>query len=700
MHVLRNAGVSIVIDTASGTPAVLHWGPDLGDIGNADDLRAVIGDPVGHSDFDEPVVPGVWRENARGFLGRPALSGHRAGADWSARFEIVEEHADAGHVMVRSRDAAAGLEVTWECALTSDGIALIDCSVRNTADTPFTVNEMLAWLPLPDRADEVLDFTGRWCNERQPQRQAINVGTWAREVREGRSSHDGTIVQIALTRAAGFRAGEAWSLGLVWSGNTIHLVEKLPIGRKAIGAGALLMPGEIELAAGKEYQAPTVVAAYSAEGIDGLSAQYHGWLRSRPSHPTNVRPRPLTLNVWEAVYFDHRLERLTDLADVAASIGVERFVLDDGWFHARRNDYAGLGDWWVDPDVWPDGLQPLADYVVGKGMEFGLWFEPEMVNPDSDLFRAHPEWIFHVPGRIPPEWRHQQVLDLSHPGAYAHVRDQMHAVLSAVDISYIKWDHNRVVVDGDHLGRAGIHEQTVAVYRLFDELKHLHPRLEIESCASGGGRVDLGMAHHADRFWGSDSNDALDRQSIQRWTGVAIPPEMVGTHIGPHHSHTTGRTHNLGFRAVTALFGHAGIEWDITQTTDDERATLASWARFYKDNRELLHGGRVVRIDHPDPASIVHGVVSLDQSRALFAHVQLASNTGSKPVRVVLDGLDRSARYRVREVQPAGSPDTQELRAPAWVDGVEVSGQVLCTVGLQPHIMRSENATLIMLERI
>ncbi len=688
----------MAIDLASGTPAIWHWGRDLGDLGGSD-VRALLAPAIGHSDFDEPVVPGAWREGARGFLGRSALTGHRSGLGWSPRFAIEAVEATADRLSVSGTDADAGLRATWALELTDQGVLLVSQGVRNDSDSDYVVDDLTVWLPLPAQADEVLDFTGRWCLERTPQRQPIRTGTWAREIREGRSGHDGTIVQVALTSLTGFGQGEAWSVGLLWSGNARNSIERLPDGSTSIGAGELLLPGEVVLGPGESYDAPVVAAAYSDEGLDGISARYHSWLRARPGHPTRRRPRPLTLNVWEAVYFDHRPARLTELADVAAEIGVERFVLDDGWFHGRRDDRAGLGDWWVDASVWPDGLGPLVDHVTSLGMQFGLWFEPEMANADSDLLRAHPDWILQMPGRTPPEWRHQQVLDLGQPAVYEYIRDRIHEVLTDYAISYIKWDHNRVLVDGGHLGRPGARSQTLAAYRLMDELKALHPGLEIESCASGGARVDLGMAMHADRFWASDSNDALDRVSIQRWTGLAIPPELLGTHIGPPRAHTTGRTHDLDFRATTALFGHAGIEWDITGTTPAERLALASWAAFYKENRGLLHAGTVVRMDGHDDASLVHGVVAPDRDRALFAVVQLRMGQASRPQRIVLRGLDPDARYLVREVTPAGAPPAQEVSPPPWTSGITVSGRLLETVGLPARILQPEHAMLILLER-
>jgi alpha-galactosidase len=450
---------------------------------------------------------------------------------------------------------------------------------------------------------------------------------------------------------------------------------------------------------GQSYTAPTVVATYSFAGIDQISDRIYRWLRTRENHPTAIRPRPITLNVWEAVYFDHNLEKLIQLADVAKEVGVERMVLDDGWFGSRRTDSAGLGDWVVSKDVWPDGLGPLVDRVKSNGMEFGLWFEGEMVNADSDLYRAHPEWILKTGNRIPPEARHQQVLDLTHPGAFEHVLDSVDAILSKNDISYIKWDHNRVLTEPSHLGQAAVHNQTLAIYRLFDELKRRHPGLEIESCSSGGGRIDLGMAQHVDRFWTSDSNDALERQYIQRYTQIAIPPELLGSHIGPTLGHITGRTHRLSFRAITALFGHAGIEWDLTETNEQERAQLKSWTDYYKKNRSLIHSGKIVRVDQPDETTFVHGVVAQDQSRALFAFVQLRPATGTAPASIRLEGLEPSATYRVVAEQPAGEAMFMSQKSPGWLTGAVLTGEALSRIGLRPPILAPENAILIAIEK-
>jgi alpha-galactosidase len=318
-----------------------------------------------------------------------------------------------------------------------------------------------------------------------------------------------------------------------------------------------------------------------------------------------------------------------------------------------------------------------------------------MVNPDSDLYRAHPEWILHEADRVPPLWRHQLVLDIGHEGAFNHVLEQTSAVLAAHNIGYIKWDHNRVLIDAGHLGAAGVHRQTQAIYRLFAELKKRHPGLEIESCASGGARIDLGVIDYVDRFWTSDNNDALERQTIQRWTAQVIAPELLGTHIGPTHGHQTGRTLELSMRATTALFGHAGIEWNITEATQEERKHLATWAQYYKDNRGLLHSGKMVRVDYPEAHAYLHGVTAHDASRAIFAYVQLTPTVSIHPSPLKFPGLDQSANYSVKAVFPAGKPRFMLITPPEWISGITMSGSALATIGVTAPILAPANAFLI-----
>ncbi len=687
---------SLLIEVVNGALVIRHWGAPI--LGQNHDIALASRVSIANSSWDEPQLPGLMRESARGFLGRPTLSGHRNGKAWSTKFEVTDFHHQGNHCAVTLRDFHAELEVIVTFDLDAFGVLIQKATVKNIGNSDYVLNEFIHWLPLPREATQTLDFAGRWSNERQPQRRDIQIGTWVRESREGRSGHNFSIADIALTAQTSFQSGSAWATSIAWSGNSHYLVERGFDGQQSIGAGELLLAGEVILKGNESYEAPALFAVYSSQGLDGVSAAFHSHLRAREIHPT--RPRPLTLNMWEALYFDHNESKIRELVDVAAEVGVERVVLDDGWFHSRRNDRSGLGDWVIDPAVWPNGLTPVIEYINSKGIEFGLWFEGEMVNPDSDLYRAHPEWILHEGDRTPPLWRHQLVLDLGHEEAYKHVLEQTSSLLAAHNIVYIKWDHNRVLVDAGHLGAAGVRRQTQAIYRLFAELKKRHPGLEIESCASGGARIDLGVIDYVDRFWTSDNNDALERQTIQRWTSQVIPPEMLGTHIGPTHGHQTGRTLELSMRAITALFGHAGIEWNITQATAEERANLATWARYYKDNRALLHSGKSVRIDYPDEHGYLYGVISADTKKSIFAYVQLTPTVTIHPASLKFAGLDAAANYLVKAVYPAGKPRFMLITPPQWMDGITMSGSALATIGVSAPILAPANAVLIEITKL
>ena len=580
---------------------------------------------------------------------------------------------------MRQRDPTLGLELETTVALTPQGVLRMRHRLRNGGTHPYVVDALLACLPLPGPATEVLDLTGRWCRERQPQRRLLQQGAWVRDGRHGRTGHDASLLLVAGSPGFGFGHGEVWGVHVAWSGDHTAWAERLPTGQGVLGGGELLAPGEVVLRVGSTYETPWLVAAWSASGLDGLGDRFHRHVRARPQHPR--RARPVVLNTWEAAYFDHDVDRLRELATSAATLGVERFVLDDGWFRGRRDDRKGLGDWTVDTEVWPDGLHPLVDHVRRLGMEFGLWVEPEMVNRDSDLARDHPDWVLGAHDDDPPGWRHQQVLDLRVPGACAHVRDALLALLDEYDIAFLKWDMNRDLVDTG----GAVHEQTLAVLRLLAELRATHPSLEIESCSSGGARVDLAVLEHTDRVWASDCNDALERQAIQRWTCLLVPPELVGAHVGPPEAHTTGRVHRLSFRGATALFGHVGIEWDVTALNRAEAAELAGWIALHKAERDLLHSGRVVRGDHPDDSLWVHGVVSADRDRALYGLVAVATSPFAVPLPVRLPGLDPDRDYHVEVVGPPPASTPPRLSpAGSWTaEGpVRVPGSVLVAHGL------------------
>jgi alpha-galactosidase len=687
---------SIIFDHVGDSLELLYWGKKLGEIDKkaAESIRAACTRPVPHGGLDVSLGNLILREHSRGWIGHPALRGHRGGVGASNSFSVKSATQKDESLVVIFVDEIAGLEIEITYTLKPSDVLLMDAKVTNISEGNYFLEQFLYWLPLAEQADQVLDFFGHWTKERQPQRRSIDYGLLTRESFEGRSGHDYTITQVALNHATGFRHGEAWSLAMAWSGNNIHHVERLIDGHKSIGAGEYLLPGEVILKKGESYQAPRAVASFSDRGLDGLTNNHYSWIRSRPNHITKVRPRPLTLNMWEAVYFDHNEISIRKMVDKAAEIGVERVVLDDGWFGSRRNDRAGLGDWVVSKQAWPNGLNPIIKYINDKGIEFGLWFEGEMINRDSDLYRAHPDWILQEPGRLPIEGRFQQVLDLTKEGAYNHVLSQIDAVLTEHNIAYIKWDHNRHLSDPISDGRPIVRKQTEAIYRMFDELKKLHPGLEIESCSSGGGRIDLGMIEHADRFWTSDQNDPLERQQIQRWTGLVIPPEFLGTHVGPTVGHQTHRTHSLSFRTLNALFGHAGIEWNITEADANETKVLKAYVAFYKKHRDLLHSGTVVRSDEIIGNAHLYGTVALDRKEAIFTYMQLSSLDNFGPLLTTFDGLEKEITYQVTMIEELSTTDFTQRQAPGWWPTIQLTGDQLAHIGLQLPILKPESGLL------
>ena len=718
---LERGGVAIVLDCRMGRlPSIAYWGAEL-EPHNDDELLAIADSavPLVVSNLvDEPVVVSILPEHATGWMGRPGIVGSRRGAAWSPSFTVGSLSVDGASVpaaagaprvsrgaraAVEAGDEVAGLRLVIEVELSDSGLARARATVINTDDEEYQLDELNLVLPVPLEASEVLDFGGRWGKERTPQRHALGIGTHLREGRKGRTGADAATLVCIGRPGFSFQHGEVWSVHVGFSGNHRHYVERHSHGVQVVGGGELLLPGEVRLANGERYTSPWVYASYG-RGLDEVAARFHEFLRARNGR--TAKPRPVTLNVWEAVYFDHDLPRLTALADDAAALGVERFVLDDGWFHGRRDDTAGLGDWFVDSEVWPGGLHPLVDHVRGLGMEFGLWVEPEMVNPDSDVAHAHPEWIMATGARLPVESRHQQVLNLAVPEAFDHVRGRMLALLDEYDVGYLKWDHNRDLVDAGSRPRGipGVHAQTLAAYRLMDELKAAHPGLEIEACSSGGARVDLGVLERADRVWASDCIDPLERQQINRWTAQLVPPELIGSHVSSARSHTTGRRHDLSFRAGTALFGHFGIEWDLADADDAEREELRAWVALFREERALIHSGRVVRVDTSDPTLWIHGVVSADQSEALFALAYLGRSDSWPRGRFRLAGLDPAARYAIAPVAPGNRP--HGLERPAWLEDAErgepprYSGSVLQEVGLQTPEAHPEQVLLIRLTAI
>ena len=695
---LRGRTSDLVVHLAHGVPVVAHWGARLDPI-DIEALARVTARPIVHGSPDVVAPIAVVPEHGAGFPGRPGLLGHRPrGRDWSPRFRPAGHTLTGNRLEVTASDPVA--ELTLVTTIVLDDALVVSVELRNDSSTErYLLDGLTITLPLAERAGELLTFTGRWTRELHPVREPWTHGARTGENRRGRTSHEHPSLLFAGAPGFGEWTGEVWGAHLAWSGNHGWLAERLPDGRRYLQLGELLHPGELVLEPGGSYRTPEVVAVHAPGGLTAATQQYHRHLRARPTHPTT--PRPVLVNTWEAVYFDHDLSKLTALADRAARVGIERFVLDDGWFGSRRDDTSGLGDWVVSADAHPNGLRPLIAHVTGLGMEFGIWVEPEMVNPDSDLYRAHPEWALTTDGYEPVLARHQLVLDLANPDAFEHVLGQLDALLRDHEISFVKWDMNRDHIAGSGGdGAAGTHRQTLAVYRLLDELRERHPHVEIESCSSGGARIDHEILRRTVRVWTSDCNDALERQTIQRGASMLVPPELMGAHIGPERSHTTGRRHDLAFRAATAFFGHLGVEWNLLQLGDDELAELAGVIALHQRFRPLLHGGDAVRFD-TEPSLVAHGVYAADRSEAIVSIARLTTDLSLTPPPLVLPGLDADATYRVEPLTLPGRRPIGPNRElpPWWAEGATLSGRALAASGVQLPALHPETAVLLHLRR-
>lgn len=695
-HVLRNGGVEVVLALGQALPEVVHWGAPLGRA-DLDELTLASRRQVSSSALDEPWPLSLLPQDHDGWEGRPGFAAQRGGLAASPRWHTVRVAGDDSAALVSA--LATGLRLSIELHLDEWGVLHVTHEIANTADDQLEIDALEATMPVGDAAAEVLDFSGRWTRERSPQRSRLLEGSRVRESRRGRTGHDSPTLLALGTPGFNHGTGEVWAVHLAWSADSVYRYDALPESRPLLGAGALLRAGEIVLAPAATFRSPTAVFVWSDRGLDGISERLHDSLRGRANHPST--PRPVTLNTWEAVYFRHDLDRLREIASTASSIGVERFVLDDGWFRGRRTDQSGLGDWRVDADVWPEGLHPLVDVVREHGMQFGLWFEPEMVNLDSDLARLHPDWLLQDPGAGVRPWRHQYALDVARPEVSDYLLESISALVTEYQLDYIKWDQNRDLIEAVHGGRAAVHRHTEAVYALLDAVRARHPQLEIESCASGGARVDLGVLQHTDRVWASDTNDPIERLDIQRWTELLIPLELIGAHVGPPLAHTTRRETNLSLRIATALFGSFGIEWDITECTPDELDELRDGIAAYRRLRDLLHSGVLHHLDGGDDGIQVTSVTAADASRAVVRVVRLTSSDRALPRLLRVPNLDLDGQYIVRPVPELRLPHRIEPSPVPWLDRghLTLSGAALAAHGVRLPLLGPGQALVLELIR-
>jgi alpha-galactosidase len=694
---IGNARLSLVLALPeAGMPEIVHFGPDPlgGDIDETAERASRV------NGMDRPVPAAVLLPTGGlGHFGWPGLAGHRDGRDFIIQFAGWRCEKAGRTTVLRADDGIAGLGIVIELRIHDCGVISSTVSLTNAANGAYVLDRcMAASMPAGDGAAVLTSFGGMWGREFRCTREPLGRGIWVQESRRGRTSHD-RFPGIFVT------AGDiTCAIHVGASGNHQIAVDPIDDGRRLVHAGELFEPGEMRLEPGQSCRSPKAYLTASRDGVAGAAARLRAVVEDAVlAWPGDrMRPRPVTLNTWEAVYFDHRLDALKAQADAAAALGIERFVLDDGWFGRRDDDSSSLGDWTVDPRKYPEGLGPLVDHVNRLGMEFGLWVEPEMVNADSELYRAHPDWVLQVAGRPQPTARNQLVLDLTRPEVGEYLFARLDAMLSAHAISYIKWDMNRDLTNaGGVEGRAVTAQQTRAVHALMDRLRDRHPAVEIESCASGGGRANYGVLERTHRIWTSDCTDALERLEIQRGATHFFPPAILGAHVSASPNHQTGRRHTLGFRAIVALAYHLGVELDPSTLSADEFGELAGWIALHKRLRPLLHAPGAAF--HGEPIDGRHVWGAAEAGRILVFVAQGPAMLAEQPPPLRVAAPQASAgRWRVAAVHPA-EPAFIRVSASqqALLSGAsDFSLETLRLVGLALPMLRPESGVILEIESV
>ena len=709
--VLHGRFSSVVLEACAGeAPLWRYWGPRLpDDVTPGAALRDTRPMPSFMLDVDQPLT--VAPSFGVGWFGGSALLAHREGRDFAQAFTqcTLQWHEPQRRCTIHLDDEVAALRLSLSLSLDEHDVLIVRSELVNQGTSALDVQWLAAGtLLLPGHADTVRSYAGQHNHEFTLQVDTLSRSQWRRENRRGRTSHDCFPGAVVTMPGATHDAGLVYGAHLAWSGNHAQTIEWLHDGQYQWQMGEWLAPGEGLLAPGATLTTPEIVASCSSAGLNCLAANFHAELRARLSWPGGaMRARPVHLNTWEGLYFDVTPGKVMALADAAARVGIERFVLDDGWFHGRHDDTSSLGDWWPDEGKFPAGLGELTAHVNGLGMEFGLWFEPEMVSPDSELMRAHPDWALQIAGRPLLTGRNQLVLDISRAEVAEHVFHRINALLSVHAIGYVKWDHNRdLTTAGLASGRAGYRVQVHAIYALLARLRAAHPKVEIESCSGGGGRIDFAVLRHTHRVWTSDTIDALSRLAIQRGFLQFFPPEIMGAHVGTAPAHTSGRAQTMAFRAAVALPGHLGVELDVRQLGDAERRELTGWIAVYKAWRARLHGARVWLGEGGDGLMWqAHGDERAEDVLLLVYRPSPSNHRYAPALRLPM--LDASARYCVRQVLPEGTPrPTGRHHTSPFFDaindaeGFAVDGAWLTQAGLPMPRVNAETAFIVHLQKL
>ena len=565
-----------------------------------------------------------------------------------------EAEGTADSLIVELRDDIAGLSVLLYYGVYEEkDVITRTARICCNSEKPVQLLKAASMsLDFPYGTYDLIHFSGRHCGERKPERVPLTRCNLTVESRRGMSSHHANPFVILCERGASQDYGGCYGFMLMYSGSHKEEISVDQTGSVRVVCGIHNEGFCWHLDPGQAFQTPETLLAFSADGLNGLSGIYHRFVRENVADRRFAERRlPVLLNSWEACYFDFDTDKLLELADEGASLGVELFVLDDGWFGARNDDRRGLGDWTVNEKKLPGGLTRLSEEIHARGMSFGLWIEPEMVNEDSDLYRAHPDWALRDPGRKPVMSRSQLVLDLSREDVQDYLFEAISALLRGARIEYIKWDFNRSISNAWSAAlppqRQGevLHRFVLGTYRLLSMIREAFPDLLIEGCAGGGGRFDAGMLYYCPQIWCSDNTDALARIDIQNGTSYGYPACAVGSHVSASPNHQTGRSMPLVTRGIVAMAGAFGYELNPRTLTDAEKAEVREQIALYHRFERLIRQGVYYRLTEETRPYAGWAFVAPDRSEALVSIVitELEANDGFPYLK--LRGLDPDKLY-------------------------------------------------------
>lgn len=589
--------------------------------------------------------------------GKPALKG--LPATWGSP-------EDAMTLLLHCTDSVLGLAVTLSYSVFS-GIDAIARSVylKNEGTQALTLTKVYSsCLDMDDKGFDFVSLHGSWARERHIDRTPLFHGKLAVSSLRGETSHQQNNFAALAAHGTDYQSGEVYGSALVYSGNFVTLAEKTQFDAVRFATGIAGEGFSWRLEPGEDFTAPEAVLVYSAKGFNGMAQNFHRlWREHLIRGEWRDKMRPILINNWEATYFDFDTDKLLSIAREARKDGIEMLVMDDGWFGHRNNDESSLGDWKVNEQKLKGGLKRLADELDAMGMKFGLWFEPEMISPDSELYRAHPDWAIRVEGRTPGLCRCQYVLDLSRPEVCDYVYNAVASILRSAHISYVKWDMNRQLAD---LGSAGLpperagelyHRYVLAVYALQERLITEFPQLLLENCSGGGARFDAGMLYYSPQIWCSDDTDAVERLAIQEGTALVYPLSAMGAHVSTCPNHACGRITPFRTRGYVALAGTFGYELDITKISPEERALIPGQIAMYKKYNTLVRTGDYYRVasyaqNHEWDAWLV---VAGDKKEALLTVVQVLNSPNWHSRRVLVPGLDEGRSYTVTVEDSTGA---------------------------------------------